>query len=265
MSFPDTFIVAALSIDIVHTDKESNFRLIEENLGSLPISTDLLILPELFSTGYVSDYNKALALSETEDGITSQRLKTIAKERNLAICGSFLSKTSEYLYNRCFFFEPNGDAYFYDKRHLFCISEESRICQRGVNLPPVIRYRGWNISMAICYDLRFPGWLRNWKNKYDLMVIPANWPNKRSYAWEQLLKARAIENQAYVIGANRTGNDEYGFYDNSTYIIDYMGYPIGTNKGIITYATLSKTALDKSRLNFPVWKDADELDIKIGN
>lgn len=116
--------------------------------------------------------------------------------------------------------------------------------------------------MAICYDVRFPVWLRNTGNKYDLLVIPANWPDKRQYAWEHLLKARAIENQAYVIGANRSGEDSFGKYDKSTYIIDYMGQSVGENKGAFTIAELSKSSLEKIREHFPVWKDADEFGIR---
>lgn len=263
MSFPDAFIVAALSIDIVQGDKESNFRIVEEHLCDLPIGTDLLVLPELFSTGYIKDAELATALAETEYGDTVNRLKAIAKEYNMALCGSFLSKTAHILLNRGFFIEPDGEVHFYDKRHLFCISEESKVCRRGIKLPPIIRFRRWNISMAICYDIRFPAWIRNIGNKYDLLIIPANWPDKRSYAWDHLLKARAIENQAYVVGANRSGKDSFGQYNQTTHIIDYLGYPIGTDKGILTYAELSKEALEKVRDHFPVWKDADEFDIKM--
>lgn len=263
MSFPDKFIVAALSTDIVQGDKEVNLHMIEKHLYNLPEGTDLLVLPELFSTGYISDPEYAKELAETEYGDTIHRLKSIAKERNLAICGSFLSNTTHIIFNRAFFIEPDGETTFYDKRHLFCISEESKLCRRGIQLPPVIRYRRWNISIAICYDVRFPVWLRNTRNRYDLLVIPANWPDKRRYAWEQLLKARAIENQVYVVGTNRSGKDSYGQYDESTYIIDYMGYHIGKNDGILTYATITKDPLEKFRERFPVWKDADDFSIKL--
>lgn len=261
MSFPDRFKVAALSCDIVQGDKESNFSIIEQQMCLLPEGTDLLVLPELFSTGYISDVEIAKSLAEPEYGDTVTRLKAIAREHNMGICGSFLSNTAHILFNRAFFIEPDGEVAFYDKRHLFCISEESKICRRGIKLPPVIRFRRWNISMAICYDLRFPEWLRNKGNKYDLLIIPANWPDKRNYAWEQLLIARAIENQAYVVGANRSGKDIFGQYDNTTYIIDYLGHPIGSRQGIITYATLSKEPMEKMREHFPVWKDADDFNI----
>ncbi len=263
MSFPDNFFVAALSLDIVRGDKKANFKKLEESLSQLPQGTDLLVLPELFSTGYIEDAEEAKCLSETENEESIQCLKRIASECNLAISGSFLSNTAQMLFNRAFFVEPNGETTFYDKRHLFCISEESRVCHKGNQLPPVVRYRRWNIALAICYDVRFPAWLRNMDNRYDLLVVPANWPTKRQYAWEHLLKARAIENQTYVIGANRSGGDKYGQYDDSTFVIDFMGQSVGENNGVITTASLSKSSLEKFREHFPVWMDADEFSIKL--
>lgn len=262
MSYPDSFLVAALSLDIKQEDKEENFRQIEEQLSKLPAGIDLLVLPELFSTGYIQNIEEAKKQAETEYGDSVARLKKMASEYNMAICGSFLSNTAHLLFNRGFFIEPDGEATFYDKRHLFCVSEESRICHRGIKLPPVIRYRRWNISLAICYDLRFPTWLRNKDNKYDLLVMPANWPDKRQYAWEHLLKARAIENQAYIVGANRSGTDSFGHYDQTTYIYDYLGKSIGRNDGYFTIASLSKASLEKIREHFPVWKDADDFDVR---
>lgn len=262
MSFPDAFLVAVLSLDIQRGDKDKNFLQVKECLTKLPEGIDLLVLPELFSTGYIQNIEDARALSETEYGDTIVRLKKIASEYNMAVCGSFLSNTAHLLFNRGFFIEPDGESTFYDKRHLFCISEESKVCHRGIQLPPVIRYRRWNISMAICYDLRFPVWLRNTGNKYDLLVLPANWPDKRQFAWEHLLIARAIENQAFVIGANRSGRDSFGQYDNTTYIIDYKGKSIGRNVGNITFATLAKSPLEKAREIFPVYRDADEFGVR---
>ncbi len=263
MSFPDKFLVAALSLDISQADKQANFQQIEDQLKTLPKGADLLVLPELFSTGYIHDAEEAKGLAEAVDGATISHLKKLASEHNLAICGSYLSNTADRLFNRGFFIEPDGESTFYDKRHLFCISEESKVCDHGIMLPTTVRYRRWNIAMAICYDLRFPAWLRNTGNKYDLMIVPANWPNKRQYAWEHLLKARAIENQAYIVGANRSGNDRYGEYDNSTYIIDFMGQNIGEKSGKFTLAELSKTPMEKLRQHFPIWKDADDFEIKL--
>lgn len=116
--------------------------------------------------------------------------------------------------------------------------------------------------MAVCYDIRFPAWLRNTGNKYDLLIVPANWPDKRKYAWEHLLEARAIENMSYVIGVNRMGKDSSGVYNDSTYIFDYKGQSVGNTQQNITIASLSKSRLETFREHFPVWKDADEFDIR---
>ena len=262
MSFPDLFTVACISLDIALADKDTNLYKLNNLLPRVPDGTDLLILPELFSTGFVQDIDKAKELAETEDGDTIANLKQIAASRKIAICGSFLSNTAHLLFNRAFFIEPDGETAFYDKRHLFCISNESKICHRGIATSPVIRYRRLNISMAVCYDIRFPAWLRNTGNKYDLLIVPANWPDKRKYAWEHLLEARAIENMSYVIGVNRTGKDSSGEYNDSTYIFDYKGQSIGSTQQNITVASLSKSRLETFREHFPVWKDADEFDIR---
>lgn len=262
MSFPDLFTVACISLDIAQADKEKNFERLKKSLTMVPEGTDLLVLPELFSTGFIQDIDEAKELAETEHGDTISSLRHIAASRNIAVCGSFLSSTAHLLFNRAFFIEPDGETAFYDKRHLFCISNESKICHRGIAASPVVRYRRWNISMAVCYDIRFPAWLRNSANKYDLLVVPANWPDKRKYAWEHLLEARAIENMSYVIGVNRTGRDSSGEYSDSTYIFDYKGQSLGTTQQNVTIASLSKSRLETFRETFPAWKDADEFVIR---
>lgn len=263
MSITDNLSVAILSIDIALADKEANKAAVEALLKQVDADTDLIVLPELFSTGYINNPEEASALAETDSGETIGYIKKTAKERHLAICGSFLAKDGHALFNRGFFVEPSGETAFYDKRHLFCLSEESKICEHGAKLPWVVRYRRWNISMAVCYDLRFPVWLRNTDNRYDLLVIPANWPDKRQYAWERLLEARAIENQSYVIGANRSGSDHFGIYDNSSYIIDFTGHSIGATVGYITTAVLNKSQMEMMREHFPVGKDSDDFVVKL--
>lgn len=263
MSRTDNLSVAILSLAITQADKESNKAAVESELKKWALKVDLLVLPELFSTGYISDPEEAKSMAETDHGETMEFIKKIAREYNMAVCGSFLAKTAHMLFNRGFFMEPDGEVTFYDKRHLFCISEESKECHRGISLPPVVRYRRWNICMAICYDLRFPVWLRNKGNKYDLLVIPANWPDRRQYAWLRLLEARAIENQSYVIGANRSGSDEFGVYDDSAYIIDFTGHSIGSTVDRITTAILDKNQLERMRSSFPVYKDADDFTVTL--
>lgn len=267
-----SFTVAALPLDIVKANPSQNIANIKAYMPLLPDSTDLIVLPELFSTGYINDPAEAAVNAETDEGDTMQAMATMAYAYNVAICGSFLARKGEKLYNRAFFVEPDGEISFYDKRHLFCISDEAGIAEKGQSLPPVVRYRGYDISFAICYDIRFPAWIRASASKCDILVIPANWPQKRAYAWLHLLQARAIENQVYVVGCNRSGDTEFGKYNNQTYIIDYMGKVIGsgyaeeagegeTNLPGDTpiVAELSKKDLRHFREHFPAWNDADDI------
>lgn len=257
--------VAVISLDITWCDPDENRYAVESALSKIPEDTDLAVLPELFTSGYVSNRTSIDDLSEYwEDSLTLKFLKKCARTHNLALCGTFMIKaTGGRVLNRCVFVEPSGEVTHYDKHHLFTLSDEAKHFEAGTSRIPVVRYRGWNIAMAVCYDLRFPAWLRNIDSQYDLLVIPAAWPPARSYAWEHLLKARAIENQSYVIGADRSGVDDYGTYDNMSHIVDCMGRDISesndsSNRHIIT-ATLDSGALTKLRRHFPVLDDADRF------
>ena len=203
--------IAVISLDIAWNDSEENLFAAEKALSQLDKNTDIAVLPELFTTGFIDNLaalsNSAEEFSESR---TLARLKDWAKNLNFAIAGTYLVKENNKIYNRAFFVEPSGEATFYDKAHLFCQSSESTNFEEGDKTIPVVRYRGWNIALAVCYEVRFPAWLRNNDNKYDVLIIPANWPTKRGYAWQHLLIARAIENQAYIVGANRSGTDDDG-------------------------------------------------------
>ncbi len=257
----NTLNISILPIDIVQGDVNQNLKFSEQMLDKLPQSTDIAVLPELFSTGFIREVGEASTLAEEHTDSTRKFLLTQARKRNIAICGSFLALDHQKLYNRGFFAEPNGDWTTYDKHHLFVLSDESQVVSPGEGQSPVIRYRGWNIAMAICYDTRFPVWLRNVGLKYDLLLVPANWPDRRMFAWEHLLQARAIENMAYVAGANRSGNDQFGCYDNLSWVFDYTGASVGTPDGSIINAALSLPALNTFREKFPFYKDADEFSI----
>lgn len=249
--------VAALPINIIAGDAEGNLARARDMMNAMPDGTDLAVLPELFSTGYIPEKEKALDMARATGAETMAFVAEMASKRGCAVCGSYLAAVGPWLLNRAFFTEPSGETYFYDKRHLFCISEESKVVLAGSEPSPIVRFRGWNIAMAVCYDLRFPVWLRNKGLKYDLLLLPANWPERRAHAWTTLLQARAIENQAYVVGANRSCEDKYGVYDGQTYISDYAGRFIGERVGDAVAATLSRTDLEKFRQSFPFWKDAD--------
>lgn len=249
--------IFAIALDIALADKQANMNALEAALAAMPQGTDLVVLPELFTTGFVDNKEQAVALAETGQGDTVRAIEKLAEKHNCAICGSFLAKSGVWLFNRAFFVEPSGECTFYDKRHLFSLSNEPQIMSPGHEPIPVVRFRGWNIAMAVCYDLRFPVWLRNKGLKYDLLVIVANWPKKREYQWEHLLIARAIENQCYVIGANRGGEDSFGEYGNLSCVFDFIGTPIARQEGQTMAARLSMSLLEAGRQKFPFYNDAD--------
>lgn len=258
--------IATISLDITWADVEENLYAVEASIRRLDKNTDLVVLPELFTTGYLSSPELLYKFAEEEKySKTLDSLHEWSKKYNVAITGSFLVRVDDKFYNRGFFIEPSGDETFYDKTHLFSLSNESKTLTPGVAPIPVVRFRGWNIALAVCYELRFPVWLRNTDNRYDVLVIPANWPSKRAYAWKHLLIARAIENQAYVIGVNRSGKDDSGSYDDMTYVFNYIGKPVETkeiaNTGIST-ALLDRDRLLSYREAYPFWEDADRFILK---
>lgn len=243
-------------------DKKQNFATLEKACSEIHPDTDLLILPETFSTGFPSgmDKEEIRPLAERNTESTIDYLKYLSHKFNMAIAGSFIANSGGSLYNRAFLIEPSGDETFADKRHLFTMAGEDRNFSRGHNRL-AIRYRGWNISMIVCYDIRFPVWCRNVGNEYDLLIAVANWPKVRVDAWNKLLYARAIENEAYVLGVNCTGTDSAGFeYDGSSLAIDFKGKEISTRTAPDSpylYATLSMEKLERFREKFPAYRDAD--------
>lgn len=251
--------IVALSLPIAWADVSENLQNLTFALGKLSSQTDLVVLPELFTTGFLASSDMAIDKAEQFSASpTIETLKSLSNKHNLALCGSVLVAEGDTLRNRCLFIEPGGDITYYDKHHLFCISRESQSVTAGSEHSPIVRFRGWNISMAVCYDLRFPGWLRNRALSYDLLLVVANWPQSRQYQWEHLLIARAIENQAYVCGVNRSGADDFGTYDGMSRIYSPTGQNIGKEGGpLIITAELRKVYLEECREHFPVWRDAD--------
>ncbi len=245
-------------------DVEANLENLESSLESIHPQTDLLILPETFATGFPSNAEKEgihHILKETEVDLILERIKFWANKYNIAIVGSLIMPDGENFSNRGFFIEPTGDEYFADKKHLFTLAGEDKIFSSGKKRLNV-RYRGWNISLIICYDVRFPVWCRNKNNEYDLLIAVANWPASRVGAWEKLLPARAIENECYVAGVNCIGTDNFGFeYDGSSMVVDFKGESIGVSSDKFIYATLDHSKLMRFREKFPAWKDADNFTI----
>ena len=255
--------IAAIPLDIAWGDVDENLCAVERALSAMPSDVDVVVLPELFSTGFVHDRASLEQLAENLSGKTIQALLRWAHTFNVAIAGSYLFRIGDKFFNRGFIVEPSGEEMFYDKRHLFGISPEASLFTAGESLPPIVRFRGWNLSMIICYDLRFPVWCRNQGMRYDVMLVPANWPDARSFAWSRLLSARAIENQAYYVGANRSGSDDYGHYDGMSMIVDGLGQIISEEVDGIVYATAEKDLLDNERRKLPVGKDSDNFKILI--
>lgn len=254
--------VALYPQEIFWGDKIKNIDTIINLMPQLHPETDLLILPEMFSTGFITGNKEDVRqLAERNTGATIDLLKQLSNKCQVAIVGSFIADSGGSLYNRAFIIEPNGEETFEDKRHLFTMAGENKIFSRGYNRMKV-RYRGWNISMIVCYDVRFPVWCRNVNNEYDLLIAVANWPTVRSNAWKQLLVARAIENQSYVCGVNCRGIDTNGYeYGGDSFAIDFKGQIINNEEqktGII-YAQLNAEKLSAFRSKFPAWQDADEF------
>lgn len=244
--------IALLESDIVWNDKKANINIVSEYLCGLK-GADILVLPEMFATGFTFE----TLLAEPDDGYIMTCVRKLSAESGVAICGTFLASENGKYYNRCFFVTPEGGYYKYDKRHLFCLSKEAVELTAGTD-NVIVDYYGWKIALFICYDLRFPVWMRNKNLKYDIAIIPANWPEVRNFAWASLLVARAIENQAYVVAVNRTGRDadNLKFVGNSN-VLDFKGNSVlhecnGTKTAVLDYDKLS---LFRNKYQF--WKDAD--------
>lgn len=262
---PHNINVAMLPMPIAWADKEANFQTLQNALGAIHPDTDLLVLPETFSTGFPSGKTKeeVRVMAERNSGRTVEFLRHLADTRHIAICGTFIADTGGSLYNRAFFIEPGGEETFADKRHLFTMAGEHKVFSRGRNRLAV-RYRGWNIAMVVCYDIRFPVWCRNASESYDALIAVANWPKVRAGAWNALLPARAIENSAYVCGVNCQGTDDSGFeYGGDAEAYDFKGMPIGVSPegSPLVYASLDYARLERFRAKFPVGRDADRFEI----
>ncbi|KAH0795005.1 amidohydrolase [Histomonas meleagridis] len=246
-------------MDIVWENKQENLRKVHEKLKALCGMTDIVILPETFSTGFSMNTPN---LAEPTTGETITMLQKWSKEYQFAIVGSYISKEQSNFYNRAFFLTPNGDSYFYDKRHLFRMANEIDHFSSGISRQ-VISYMGWNIMLLVCYDLRFPVWSRNVNNEYDLLIYVANWPIARRSVWDILLQARAIENISYVCGVNRIGKDNNEINHNGGSAAyspkgELLTIVPDNEEGIATIE-LDLSELRKFRIDFPAWKDEDKF------
>ena len=254
-----------IPLEILWGNKDKNLKAVEEKFSQIHPDTDLVVLPETFSTGFPSSemQKDIVNLAETIEGPTISLLKKLSETNGYAITGSFISKENELLYNKSFFIDPTGKFSHSAKKHLFSPGGENKIFQPGKKRLEV-NYKGWKISVVVCYDLRFPVWCRNRKNEYDLLIAIANWPVSRIDTWNTLLKARALENSSYVCGVNCRGIDDLGGdYNGSSHVFNYKGKDLAVNvsdDGLL-YATLSMQRLMNFREKFPSWKDADDFEI----
>ncbi len=259
--------ICSIPYDIVYASPEDNFVGVAHALSQVEKDTDVVVLPELFTTAFIPDEKNVQALAEPDDGRTVETIRRWAQFFGFAIAGSFLSTDGHgHYYNRAFFIEPLGDATFYDKRHLFPLSTEDKVYSAGSVAPPLIRFRGWTFKLIVCFDLRFPVWCRNTaSNPYDIMLVPSNWPNSRSYPYKTLLAARSIENQAYTVGANRSGIDPYGEYTKSdSAIYDYTGNAIQeSRRNGFLYALPDREELYLYRKKLPFLQAADNWSIDL--
>jgi len=251
--------IAYIQANLVWENSAANLKMLENHFDKIE-NTDIVVLPEMFNTGFTMNVKGQAQLPA---GDVMQWLKLKAKEHNFAIMGSTIINDGGKYYNRFFMVTPQGSTEQYDKRHLFRMGDEHKNFTAGNKLQ-TFNYLGWRIRPLICYDLRFPVWSRN-KNNYDLLIYVANWPKARREVWKTLLKARAIENQCYVIGVNRVGNDGMGIeYSGDSVVIDPKGSTISQlpeNNEATGTASISLSELQVFRSKFPVHFDADDFTI----
>lgn len=253
----NTIKIAAAQSDIFWEDVPQNLAGAREMI--LSSDADVVILPEMFATGFSMDSRK-IAQKPSGEIVTS--MTAIAREAGRAVVFSAAIEEDGKIYNRLYFITPEGECSTYNKRHLFRMAGENENYSAG-DERLIVEYKGFRICLMVCYDLRFPVFSRN-SNCYDVLVYIASWPSARSYAWNTLLRARAIENQCYTVGVNRVGNDPKNVYSGSSVILDFMGQPIVEAKDSevdVVSAELSMEKLTEYKKNFAAYLDADKFEI----
>ncbi len=248
--------VTLIQSELVWEDIDSNLAGFDSKITGIEEDTHLIVLPEMFSTGFTMN---AAALAQDMKGSAVKWLKEKSVEKHVDMVGSIIADDGGKFFNRLLWAKPNGEIFTYDKKHLFRMAGEEKIYSAG-SKNITVELNGWRIRPFICYDLRFPVWTRNIENQFDAAIFIANWPERRSAHWKALLRARAIENQCFVIGVNRIGIDGNGLsYSGDSSIIDPWGNIIfQKSRQTCTHtAELSYDVLKTSREDFPVWMDAD--------
>jgi omega-amidase len=271
--------ITTIQTNLVWENKNANLQLLGKKINGLQEKTEIVVLPEMFSTGF-SMQPKLFA--ETMEGETVQWMKEISSSNKIILTGSLIIEENEQFYNRLIWMLPNGEFGYYDKRHLFGLAQEDKYYTAG-NKRLIASVKGWKINLQVCYDLRFPLWARNrivpieksmeeesqtspeTRPEFDVLLYVANWPERRSHAWKTLLCARAIENQCYVVGVNRVGVDGNNVsHSGNSLVIDPLGevlYHMADEEDIFTI-TLQKEWLSDVRKKYPFWKDADDFNFR---
>lgn len=259
--------ITTIQSDLVWEDKTANLDMFEQKIAAVEERMEVVVLPEMFSTGFSMNPAK---LAETMDGETVGWMKRVANEQRIILTGSLIIEDEGKYYNRLVWMQPDGAFGYYDKRHLFAYAGEGDSFSAG-NKRLITSVKGWKINLLVCYDLRFPVWARqspaageNGEAEYDVLIYVANWPERRNRAWKTLLSARAIENQCYVVGVNRVGNDGHNnYHSGDTMIVDAMGevlYHKAHEEDVFTI-TLEKEKLVETRSKLPFLKDGDMFQV----
>lgn len=251
---------AIIQADLAWENIEKNLNLFSEKIDLIKEDVDLIVLPEMFSTGFSMN---AENLAEPPQGPAFKWMQEIARKRNVAVTGSLIVKENNNYYNRLYFVFPDTTFKTYDKRHTFTLAREDQTYTAG-NERLIIEYKGWKICPLICYDLRFPVWARNTVD-YDLLIYVANWPETRILAWDILLQARAIENMSYCIGVNRTGSDGNKYrYNGHSAIYDCLGKPLFKNNREAEFTqvlSLEKSHVSETREKLKFLQDRDSFSL----
>jgi omega-amidase len=261
-----TLTITTIQTALHWEDKLANLSMLEEKINGIKQKTEIVVLPEMFSTGFSM---KPTLLAEKMEGPTVDWMKRMAASQKIIITGSVIIEEEGQYFNRLIWMLPNGQYGTYDKRHRFAYAGEDEHYACGTKRL-IASVKGWKVNLQVCYDLRFPVWSRQTQPinadaaelEYDLLIYVANWPERRHHAWKSLLIARAIENQTYVVGLNRVGNDGNQIYHSGdSMVIDPLGetlYHKQHEEDVYTI-TLQKDKLEEMRTRFPFWKDADRF------
>lgn len=252
--------VAVLQTDLVWENPIYNRLTIESKVLSSDKKFDLLVLPEMFTSGFTMNPER---VAETMDGETIEWLKSLAKQKKTAIIGSLVIEEERNYYNRLVLVTPKKEVQYYDKKHLFTLAGEEKVYTSGTE-KVIFEYKDWKICPQVCYDLRFPVFARNVED-YDLLVYVANWPKIRTQAWDALLKARAIENMSFVVGVNRVGKDANGHdYVGHSQVLDELANELIApfEESDLLVVSLNKKKMHETRTKLNFLEDRDEFELK---